>query len=118
MRIYKKWAGQKPDYAGDIYVLECSQEEQFTQMYPLIGQQALYATSGRDVIYRLYLICEDGRRILPIDKPSVMMGSFNGGRSPLEDCEVISASNISELVKVDELRPAMEASRYLFHGAE
>ena len=37
--------------------------------------QALHATSGRDVIYRLYLICEDGRRILPVDKPSVMMGA-------------------------------------------
>lgn len=117
MRIYKKWVGQKPDCAGDIYVLECSQEEQFTQMFPLIGQQALHATSGRDVIYRLYLICEDGRRILPIDKPSVMMGAFNGGRSPLADCEVRTAEHISELVNTDELRPSMEASRYLTQGA-
>lgn len=50
MRIYKKWTGRQPDYAGDIFLLECSQEEQFTQMYPLIGQPALHATSGRDVI--------------------------------------------------------------------
>lgn len=116
MRIYKRWTGKSPEDAGDIYVLECSQEEQFTQMYPLIGQQALHATSGRDVIYRLYLICENGRRILPIDKPSVMMGAFNGGRSPLEDCEIITVERITELVKAEELRPSVEASRYLYQG--
>ncbi len=114
MRIYKKWAGRQPDYAGDIFLLECSQEEQFTQMYPLIGQPALHATSGRDVIYRLYLICEDGRRILPIDKPSVIMGAFNGGHSPLSDCAEITAARIEELVRADELLPSIEASKYLF----
>lgn len=113
MRIYKKWVGRQPAKAGEMYLLECSQEEQFTQMFPLIGQQALHATSGRDVIYRLYLICEGRRRILPIDKPSVMMGAFNGGKSPLADCKIITAERIEELVKADELLPSVEASVYL-----
>lgn len=47
MRIYRKWVGRQPAKAGEMYLLECSQEEQFTQMFPLIGQQALHATSGR-----------------------------------------------------------------------
>lgn len=113
MRIYRQWVGRQPAKAGEMYLLECSQEEQFTQMFPLIGQQALHATSGRDVIYRLYLICEDGRRILPVDKPSVMMGAFNGGKSPLADCGIITAERIEELVKTDELLPSVEASVYL-----
>lgn len=46
MRIYRKWVGRQPAKAGEMYLLECSQEEQFTQMFPLIGQQALHATSG------------------------------------------------------------------------
>ena len=116
MRIYKKWVGRQPDYAGDVYLLECTQEEQFTQMYPLIGQPALHATRGQDVIFRLYFICEDGRRILPVDKPSVIRGAFCGGKSPLENCEEITARRIEELVKADELLPSVEASKYLFEG--
>ena len=79
MRIIKKWIGRKPESAGDMYLLEVTQAEMFEQMYPLLGQLALHATSGRDVDYRLYFICENGRRILPVDKPSVMSGAFNGG---------------------------------------
>lgn len=116
MQIQKRWIGKKPDYAGDVFLLECTQAEMFEQMYPLIGQLALHATSGRDVDLRLYLICEQGRRILPIDRPSVMSGAFNNGVNPLEPCEVINAQSISELVKTNELLPTVEASDYLFHS--
>ena len=58
MRIIKKWIGRKPESAGDVYLLEVTQAEMFEQMYPLLGQLALHATSGRDVDYRLYFICE------------------------------------------------------------
>lgn len=114
MRIIKKWIGRQPDTAGEVRLLEVTQAEMFEQMYPLLGQLALHATSGRDVDLRLYFICEDGRRILPVDKPSVMSGAFNGGVNPLVDCEPVSASNISELVDTASLRPAVEASEYLF----
>lgn len=116
MQIQKRWVGKKPNYAGDVFLLECTQAEMFEQMYPLIGQLALHATSGRDVDLRLYLICEQGRRILPIDRPSVMSGAFNNGKNPLEPCEIINAQNISELVKTNELLPTVEASDYLFHS--
>ena len=53
MRIIKKWIGRKPESAGDVYLLEVTQAEMFEQMYPLLGQLALHATSGRDVDYRL-----------------------------------------------------------------
>ena len=115
MRIIKKWIGRQPEGAGEIMVLEVTQSEMFEQMYPLLGQLALHATSGRDVDLRLYLICEGGRRILPIDKPSVMAGAFNGGVSPLADCEVKEYGSISELVDKDNLLPAVEASQYLFN---
>lgn len=49
MRIIKKWIGRKPESAGDVYSLEVTQAEMFEQMYPLLGQLALHATSGRDV---------------------------------------------------------------------
>ena len=83
MRIIKKWIGRKPETAGEVRLLEVSQGEMFEQMYPLLGQLALHATSGRDVDYRLYFICEGGRRILPVDRPSVMSGAFNNGVNPL-----------------------------------
>lgn len=70
--------------------------------------------NGRDVDYRLYFICEGGRRILPVDKPSVMSGAFNGGVNPLADCEIITAENISELIDASALLPAVEAGEYLF----
>ena len=114
MRIIKKWIGRKPESAGDVYLLEVTQAEMFEQMYPLLGQLALHATIGRDVDYRLYLICEGGRRILPVDKPSVMSGAFNGGVNPLADCEIITAENISELIDTSALLPAVEAGEYLF----
>ena len=110
MRIIKKWIGRKPESAGDVYLLEVTQAEMFEQMYPLLGQLALHATSGRDVDYRLYFICEGGRRILP----SVMSGAFNGGVNPLADCEIITAENISELIDTSALLPAVEAGEYLF----
>ena len=113
MQIRKRWTGRKPDFAGEVYLLECSQAEMFEQMYPLIGQLALHATSGRDVDIRLYFICEDGRRILPVDRPSVMSGAFNGGVSPLEP---VNAERIEELVKISELLPPAEAGDYLFRG--
>ena len=47
MRIIKKWIGRKPESAGDVYLLEVTQAEMFEQMYPLLGQLALHATSGR-----------------------------------------------------------------------
>lgn len=97
MRIIKKWIGRKPESAGDVYLLEVTQAEMFEQMYPLLGQLALHATSGRDVDYRLYFICEGGRRILPVDKPSVMSGAFNGGVNPLADCEIITAKTYPSL---------------------
>lgn len=114
MRIIKKWIGRKPENAGDVYLLEVTQAEMFEQMYTLLGQLALHATSGRDVDYRLYFICEGGRRILPVDKPSVMSGAFNGGVNPLADCEIITAENISELIDASALLPAVEAGEYLF----
>ena len=114
MRIIKKWTGRQPEAAGEVRLLEVTQAEMFEQMYPLLGQLALHATSGRDVDFRLYFICEDGRRILPVDKPSVLSGAFNGGVNPLVDCEIISAANISELVDTVCLLPAVEASEYLF----
>ncbi len=114
MRIIKKWIGRQPETAGEVRLLEVSQAEMFEQMYPLLGQLALHATSGQDVDYRLYFICENGRRILPVDKPSVMSGAFNGGISPLAECEIVSAESISELVDTSALLPAVEASEYLF----
>ena len=114
LRIIKKWIGRQPDTAGEVRLLEVTQAEMFEQMYPLLGQLALHATSGHDVDYRLYFICENGRRILPVDKPSVMSGAFNGGVNPLVDCEPVSASNISDLVDTGSLLPAVEASEYLF----
>lgn len=116
MQIQKRWTGKKPDYAGEVYLLECTQAEMFEQMYPLMGQLALHATSGRDVDLRLYLICENGRRILPVDRPSVMSGAYNGGVSPLEPCDVISAERIEALVNTAELLPPVEAGDYLFRG--
>lgn len=116
MKIQKRWTGKKPDFAGEVYLLECTQAEMFEQMYPLMGQLALHATSGRDVDLRLYFICEDGRRILPVDRPSVMSGAFNGGVSPLEPCEPVNAERIEELVKTAELLPPVEAGDYLFRG--
>lgn len=114
MRIIKKWVGRKPECSGDIWLLEVTQAEMFEQMYPLLGQLALHATSGRDVDYRLYLVCEDSRRILPIDKPSVMRSAYNGGVSPLADCDIKEYSSISDLVDTEALLPAVEASTYLF----
>ena len=114
MRIIKKWIGRKPETAGEVRLLEVSQGEMFEQMYPLLGQLALHATSGRDVDYRLYFICEGGRRILPVDRPSVMSGAFNNGVNPLVDCEIVTAENIAELVDTAALLPAVEASAYLF----
>lgn len=114
MRIIRKWIGRRPEKAGEVWLLEVTQSEMFEQMYPLLGQLALHATSGRDVDYRLYLICEGGRRILPVDKPSVMSGAFNGGVSPLADCEVTEYENIAELVDTSDLLPTLEASAYLF----
>lgn len=114
MRIIKKWTGRRPQAAGEVLLLEVTQAEMFEQMYPLLGQLALHATSGHDVDYRLYFICENGRRILPVDKPSVMSGAFNGGASPLVDCEPVTAESISELVDTASLLPAVEASEYLF----
>lgn len=114
MRIIKKWVGRQPESAGEIKLLEVTQAEMFEQMYPLLGQCALHATSGSDVDLRLYFICENGRRILPVDRPSVMSGAFNRGVSPLADCEIISAQSISELVDTAALLPAVEASEYLF----
>lgn len=114
MRIIRKWIGRRPEKAGEVWLLEVTQSEMFEQMYPLLGQLALHATSGRDVDYRLYLICEGGRRILPVDKPSVMSGAFNGGVSPLADCEVKEYENIAELVDISDLLPTLEASAYLF----
>ena len=114
MRIIKKWIGKQPESAGEIMLLEVTQSEMFEQMYPLLGQLALHATSGRDVDLRLYLVCENGRRILPIDKPSVMSGAFNGGVNPLVDCEIVTAENISELIDASALLPAVEAGEYLF----
>lgn len=115
MRIIKKWVGHKPECAGDMWLLEVTQTEMFEQMYPLLGQLALHATSGRDVDYRLYLVCEGGRRILPIDKPSVMRGAYNGGVSPLCDCDIKEYSSITDLVDTGSLLPAVEASEYLFN---
>lgn len=114
MRIIKKWIGRQPETAGEVRLLEVTQAEMFEQMYPLLGQLALHATSGQDVDFRLYFICEGGRRILPVDKPSVMSGAFNGGVNPLVDCEPVSASSIAELVDTTSLLPAVEASEYLF----
>ena len=114
MRIIKKWIGRRPEKAGEVWLLEVTQSEMFEQMYPLLGQLALHATSGRDVDYRLYLICEGGRRILPVDKPSVMSGAYNGGVSPLADCEIKEYENIAELADTSELLPTFEASAYLF----
>lgn len=114
MRIIKKWIGRQPETAGEVRLLEVTQAEMFEQMYPLLGQLALHATSGQDVDFRLYFICEGGRRILPVDKPSVMSGAFNGGVNPLVDCEPVSASSIAELVDTASLLPAVEASEYLF----
>ena len=114
MRIIKKWIGRRPEKAGEVWLLEVTQSEMFEQMYPLLGQLALHATSGRDVDYRLYLICEGGRRILPVDKPSVMSGAYNGGVSPLADCEIKEYENIAELTDTSELLPTFEASAYLF----
>lgn len=114
MRIIKKWTGRQPETAGEVRLLEVTQAEMFEQMYPLLGQLALHATSGHDVDFRLYFICEDGRRILPVDKPSVMSGAFNGGINPLVDCEPVEAASISELVDTACLLPAVEASEYLF----
>ncbi len=114
MRIIKKWIGRQPESAGEIRLLEVTQAEMFEQMYPLLGQLALHATSGHDVDYRLYFICENGRRVLPVDKPSVMSGAFNSGANPLVDCEITSAENISELVDTENLLPTVEASEYLF----
>ncbi len=114
MRIIKKWIGRQPESAGEIRLLEVTQAEMFEQMYPLLGQLALHATSGHDVDYRLYFICENGRRVLPVDKPSVMSGAFNSGVNPLVDCEITSAENISELVDTENLLPTVEASEYLF----
>lgn len=114
MKIIKKWIGRQPESAGEIRLLEVTQAEMFEQMYPLLGQLALHATSGHDVDFRLYFICEDGRRILPVDKPSVMSGAFNNGVNPLADCDIITAENISELVDTGSLLPAVEASEYLF----
>ena len=116
MQIQKRWTGKKPDFAGEVYLLECTQAEMFEQMYPLIGQLALHATSGRDVDMRLYFICEDGHRILPVDRPSVMSGAFNGGVSPLEPCEPVNAERIEELVNAAELLAPVEAGDYLFRG--
>lgn len=113
MKIIKKWIGRRPESAGEIRLLEVSQAEMFEQMYPLLGQLALHATSGHYVDYRLYFICEDGRRILPVDKPSVMSGAFNAGVNPLADCETVTAENIAELVDTARLLPAVEASEYL-----
>lgn len=115
MRIIKKWVGRKPERAGDMWLLEVTQAEMFEEMYPLLGQLALHATSGRDVDYRLYLVCEDGRRILPIDKPSVMRGAYNGGVSPLCDCDIKEYTSIADLVDTANLLPAVEASEYLFN---
>ena len=114
MRIIKKWIGRQPETAGEVRLLEVTQAEMFEQMYPLLGQLALHATSGHDVDFRLYFICEGGRRILPVDKPSVLSGAFNGGVNPLVDCEPVSASSIAELVDTASLLPAVEASEYLF----
>lgn len=114
MRIIKKWVGRQPEGAGEIKLLEVTQAEMFEQMYPLLGQCALHATSGRDVDLRLYFICENGRRILPVDRPSVMSGAFNRGVNPLTDCETVSAQSISELVDTSALLPSVEASEYLF----
>ena len=114
MRIIKKWIGRQPETAGEVRLLEVTQAEMFEQMYPLLGKLALHATSGHDVDFRLYFICEGGRRILPVDKPSVMSGAFNGGVNPLVDCEPVSASSIAELVDTASLLPAVEASEYLF----
>lgn len=114
MRIIKKWTGRRPETAGEVLLLEVTQAEMFEQMYPLLGQLALHATSGHDVDYRLFLICENGRRILPVDKPSVMSGAFNGGVSPLADCEPVTTDSIGELVDTASLLPAVEASEYLF----
>lgn len=114
MRIIKKWTGRRPEEAGEVKLLEVSQAEMFEQMYPLLGQLALHATSGHDVDYRLYFICENGRRILPVDKPSVLSGAFNGGVNPLVDCEPVTASSINELTDTAALLPAVEASAYLF----
>ncbi len=114
MRIIKKWTGRRPEGAGEVLLLEVTQSEMFGQMYPLLGQLALHATSGHDVDYRLYFICENGRRILPVDKPSVMSGAFNGGVNPLADCEPVTAGSIGELVDTASLLPAVEASEYLF----
>lgn len=116
MQIQKKWIGKKPDCAGNVYLLECSQSEMFEQIYPLIGQPALHATSGNDVDIRLYFICEDGRRLLPVDRPSLMSGAFNGGVSPLEPCELKTSGRIEELVKANELLPSINASDYLLRG--
>ena len=113
MRIIKKWIGRKPETAGEVRLLEVSQGEMFEQMYPLLGQLALHATSGRDVDYRLYLVCEGGRRILPVDKPSVMRGAYCGGVSPLADCEIREFAGIADLVDTSNLLPAVEASVYL-----
>lgn len=115
MRIIKKWVGRKPECAGDMWLLEVTQAEMFEQMYPLLGQLALHATSGRDVDYRLYLVCEGGRRILPIDKPSVMRSAYNGGVSPLCDCDIKEYTSIADLVDTENLLPAVEASEYLFN---
>lgn len=114
MKIIKTWVGRQPEGAGEVKLLEVSQAEMFEQMYPLLGQLALHATSGHDVDYRLYFICENGRRILPVDKPSVMSGAFNGGKNPLVDCEVVTASDIGELIDRSALLPPVEASEYLF----
>ena len=68
MRIIKKWIGRQPETAGEVRLLEVTQAEMFEQMYPLLGQLALHATSGHDVDFRLYFICEGGRRILPVHR--------------------------------------------------
>ena len=115
MRIIKKWVGRKPECAGEMSLLEVTQAEMFEQMYPRLGQLALHATSGRDVDYRLYLVCEGGRRILPIDKPSVMRGAYNGGVSPLAECDIKEYTSIADLIDTENLLPAIEASEYLFN---
>ena len=113
MRIIKKWIGRKPENAGEMWLLEVTQSEMFEQIYPLLGQLTLHATSGHDVDYRLYLVCEGGRRILPVDKPSVMRGAYCGGVSPLADCEIREFAGIADIVDTSNLLPAVEASVYL-----
>lgn len=46
MRMIKRWIGRKPETAGEVRLLGASQGEMFEQMYPLLGQLALHATSA------------------------------------------------------------------------